>query len=436
LLDKLFALRTRGTNIRTEVTAGLTTFMTMAYIIFVNPSILSNIPGLENSKPALAAATCLAAAIPCLLMGLWTNSPFALAPGMGLNGVLTFGVCLQNHIPWQTAMGVVVVEGMVIALLVLTRTREAIMEAIPLALKRAISVGIGLFITLLGLVNAGLVKMNIKDAPLTYGSFHDRGVLVAVVGLAVTLGLFALRMRAALLVGILAGTLLALATGVTHLPDGAAHLLSQPALSTFGRANVAAVLTHPALWATVLAFVMSDFFDTMGTVIGVGQQAGLVDAQGRLPRLRDILFVDGLAALWGGVCGASSVTTYIESASGVGGGGRTGLTTTAVGLLFLMALFVSPLVGIVPSVATAPALIVVGFLMLGAVRDIPFDRLEEALPAFITLVAIPFTYSIARGIGYGFITYLLLLTVQRRWREINPLLAVVSLLFAYTFSLE
>ncbi|HLK61516.1 MAG TPA: NCS2 family permease [Chthonomonadaceae bacterium] len=435
MLERLFTLRERGTGARTEVMAGLTTFMTMAYIIFVNASILSNVPGLKNSQPALAAATCLAAAIPCLLMGLWTNSPFALAPGMGLNGVLVYGVCLGHGVPWQTAMGIVVVEGAVIALLVLTRTREAIMTAIPLALKRAISVGIGLFITLLGLVDGGFVKMNIKEAPLTFGSFHDRGVLVATAALAITLALFALRVRASLLLGILAGTLIALATGVAHLPEGA-HLFSQPGLTTFGHADFLTVLGHPALWATVLAFVMSDFFDTMGTVIGVGQQADLLDEKGRLPRLREILFVDGLAALWGGVCGASSVTTYIESASGVGVGGRTGLTTVVVGLLFLAALFLSPLVGVVPPVATASALIVVGFLMLSAVRDIPFDRIEEALPAFITLVTIPFTYSIARGIGYGFITYLLLMLAQRRWREINPLLVVVSLLFALTFALE
>ncbi len=435
MLERLFALRARGTNARTEVTAGLTTFMTMAYIIFVNASILSNVPDLKNSQPALAAGTCLAAAIPCLLMGFWTNSPFALAPGMGLNGILVYSVCLHNHVPWQTAMGIVVIEGAVIALLVLTRTREAIMVAIPLSLKRAISVGIGLFITLLGLVDAGLVKMNISVAPLTFGSFHDRGVLVATATLAITLALFALRVRAALLLGIVAGTLIALIVGVAHPPDWA-HLVSQPGLATFGHANFLTVLRHPALWATVLAFVMSDFFDTMGTVIGVGQQAGLLDAQGRLPRLREVLFVDGLAALWGGVCGASSVTTYIESASGVGVGGRTGLTTVVVGLLFLAALFLSPLVGVVPGVATAPALIVVGFLMLSAVRDIPFDRIEEALPAFITLVTIPFTYSIARGIGYGFITYLLLLVVQRRWRDINPLLVIVSLLFAFTFYLD
>lgn len=432
MLEKLFALRARDTDARTEITAGLTTFMTMAYIVFVNPLILSNIPGLKESVPALVAATCLAAAIPSLLMGLWTNTPYALAPGMGLNGVLTFGVCLKNHIPWQTAMGVVVVEGIIIAVLVLTRTREAIMSAIPLSLKRAISVGIGLFITLLGMVGGGLVKLGIKDAPLTYGSFHDKGVLVATAGLVITLALFALRLRAALLLGIVLTTLIALFAGVTHAPTG---WVQPPVFSTFGHADIAAAL-KPALWATILAFVMSDFFDAMGTIIGVGQQANLLDSEGRLPRLRDILLVDGLAAAWGGLCGASSTTTYVESASGVAEGGRTGLTSVVVGLLFLVALFFSPLVGVVPGQATAPALIVVGFLMLSAVRDIPFDQPEEGLPAFITLVSIPLTYSIARGIGFGVLTYLLLLLVQRKWQKINPLLVVVALLFALSFALE
>lgn len=433
MLERLFTFKKRGTNARIEIEAGLTTFMTMAYIIFVNPSILTAIPGLEHSGPALAAATCLTAAVPTLLMGLWTNTPYALAPGMGLNGVLTYSVCLRNHVPWQTAMGVVVAEGIIIALLVLTRTREAIMTAIPLSLKRAISVGIGLFITLLGMVNAGLVKMNIAAAPLTYGSFHEKGTLVAAAGLVITLALFALRWRAALLLGIIATALIALAAGVARWPGG--HLIQAPAFSTFGHANLIAAL-RPALWTTILAFVMSDFFDAMGTIIGVGQQAGLVDAQGRLPRLRDILFVDGLAAAWGGLCGASSATTYIESASGVAEGGRTGLTSVVVGLLFLAALFLSPLVSIIPAQATAPALIVVGFLMLSVVHDIHFDRLEEGLPAFITIVTIPFTYSIARDIGFGFISYLLVLVAQRRWREISPLLVVVSLLFAISFALE
>lgn len=434
MLQKIFSLHERNTDVRTEIAAGFTTFMTMAYILFVNPSILSHIPGLQHQLPALAAATALTAAVPTLLMAIFTNTPYALAPGMGLNGVLTFSVCIQNHVPWPTAMGIVVVEGAIIVVLALTRIREAIMSAIPLGLKRAIAVGIGLFITLLGMVGAGLVRANTPEAPLTFGSFHKGDVLVATAGLALTILFFAMRWRAALLLGILCTTLIAFLASEAHMPP-ANKLFLLPSFSTVGRADVLAAI-HPAFWSTILAFVMSDFFDAMGTILGVGQQAGLVDAQGRLPRLREILCIDGFAALWGGLCGASSATTYIESASGVAAGGRTGLTSLVVGLLFLASLFLAPLVSIVPPQATAPALIVVGFLMLSGVRDIDFQHLEEGFPAFITIITIPFTYSIARGIGFGFLAYLLIMLAQRRWREIHPILLVVSILFVLSFWMD
>jgi AGZA family xanthine/uracil permease-like MFS transporter len=432
MLERLFTLTARNTTARIEVEAGLTTFLTMAYILFVNPLVLSNIPGLENQVPALLAATCLAAAIPTLAMGLFTNSPYALAPGMGLNGVLAFGVCLKMGVPWPTAMGVVVVEGIIIAVLAITRLRGAIMDAIPLSLKTAISVGIGLFITVLGMVSAGFVKVGTAAAPLTHGSFHDKGVLLAAAGLLVTVALFALRWRSALLVGILFTTVLGVFMGIAKAPTA---VMEVPNFHTVFRADVLGAL-RPALWATILAFVMSDFFDAMGTIIGVGRQAGLVDEKGHLPRLREILFVDGLAALWGGLVGASSATTYVESAAGVAQGGRTGLTAVTVGILFLLALFFAPLAGVVPGQATAPALIVVGFLMMSHVRDIPFDKVEEGLPAFITLVTIPLTYSIARGIGFGFITYVLMLAVRRRWRDMHPLLIAIALLFILSFVVE
>ena len=433
MLEKIFAMRARGTSTRTEVEAGLTTFLTMAYIVFVNPLVLSNIPALKDQIPALVAATCLAAAIPCLLMGFWTNTPFALAPGMGLNGVLAFGIVVAHGASWQTGMGVVVAEGVIISVLVLTRTREAVMNAIPVSLKRAISVGIGLFITLLGMVNAGMVKMSGNaSAPLTFGSFREETVLVATAGLVITMVLFLWRWKSALLVGILATTAISLAVGVSPMPE---RLVQMPDFSLFGQADVPSALTLTML-PFVLAFLMSDFFDTMGTVIGVGQQAGMVSPEGKMPRMRDVLLVDSFAAIWGGLCGASSSTTYVESASGVAEGGRTGLTAVVVGILFLFALFFSPIVGVVPPQATAPALIIVGFLMLSHVRDIPFDDVAEALPAFLTLITIPLTYSISRGIGMGFLSYLVLLIAQRRFREINPFLLVVSALFILAFALE
>jgi adenine/guanine/hypoxanthine permease len=431
-VERFFALKERGTSVRQEVMAGLTTFMTMAYIIFVNAQILGNIPALKPYIPALAAATCLAAAVPTLLMGLWTNMPLALAPGMGLNGALAFGLCLAKGVPWQTAMGVIVAEGIIITVLVLVGLRETVMRAIPLALRHAIAAGIGLFLALLGMVNAGLVKLNIAAAPLTFGNVHDRSVQVAIAGVTITFALYALRWRAALLLGIIATTALALATQTAALPN---TWWQVPSFATFGQANVAAAL-QPALWASILAFLMSDFFDSMGTVLGVGREAGLTKENGEMPRLREILLVDSFAAWWGGLCGASSATAYIESASGVAEGGRTGLTAVTVGALFLAALFFAPLASVVPPQATASALIVVGFLMLKSVHEIRFDRIEEALPAFVTLVTIPFTYSIVHGIGYGFITYLLLLLALRRWRDLNPLLVVVTLLFVLAFALE
>ncbi|MCS6775670.1 MAG: NCS2 family permease [Chloroherpetonaceae bacterium] len=431
-MEKHFALRERGTTVAREIMAGLTTFLTMAYIIFVNAQVLSNIPALKGSVPALAAATCLAAAIPTLLMGLWTNMPLALAPGMGLNGALAFGLCLGRGVSWQTAMGVIVVEGILITLLVLVGLRESILRAIPLALRHAIAAGIGLFLALLGMVNAGLVRMNLPSAPLTFGNVHDRGVQVAIIGAVITFALFALRWRAALLAGILIATVLALLTGVAKPPE---VWLQVPDFATFGQADVVGAL-QPALWASVLAFLMSDFFDSMGTVLGVGREAGLTGPEGEVPRLREVLLVDSCAAWWGGLCGASSATAYIESASGVAEGGRTGLTAVTVGVLFLASLFFAPLAGVVPPQATAAALIVVGFLMLKSVRDIAFDRVEEALPAFVTLITIPFTYSIARGIGYGFISYVVILCALRRWRDLHPLMVGVTLLFALAFALE
>ncbi len=431
MLQRLFYLRERQTTLRVELTAGITTFMTMAYIIFVNTSILRKIPGLGSDGVAIAAATCLAAAIPTLMMGLFTNTPYALAPGMGLNGVLTFTVCIGNHVPWQTAMGVVCLEGLIIMVLVLSRTREAVMQAIPLDLKRAISVGIGLFIALLGMMNAGLTHVDASAGILAPGSLHDKAVLLGAVGLAITIVLYVLSVRGSLLIGIVITTIIALITHMSTIPASTA-LLTVPQFTTMFHANILGAL-QPGMWATILAFVMSDFFDAMGTVIGVGQQAGLVDDQCKMPQLRSVLLVDGFAAMWGGICGTSSATTYIESASGVAEGGRTGLTSVVVGCLFMLALIIAPLVQIVPAQATAPALIIVGFLMLATVTKIDWSNVETAVPAFITIATIPFTYSISRGIGMGFISYIIIMLARRKAASISPILVVVAGLFVVSF---
>lgn len=432
-LERLFDLRGRGSDVRTEVLAGLVTFLTMAYIIAVNPGILGA-AGLP--REATVAATCLAAAVPTLLMGLWANYPIALAPGMGLNAFLTFSLVQGQGIPWQTAMGVVFVEGILIALLVLVGAREAVLRAIPAALKIAIGVGIGLFIAFIGFQQAGWVVRS--DATLvTSGSFRAAPTLVASTGLLVTLALLARRVPGALLLGVLATTAFA---GVATEFFGA-NLLTLPAtaaavpdLSTFGRLDIAGALSLK-LAATIFAFLMSDFFDTMGTVVAVGRQAGLPDRDGGLPRLNRVLLVDSLAAAWGGLCSASSVTSYVESAAGVSEGGRTGLSAVIVGLLFLGAMFFAPLIAVIPQEATAPALIVVGFLMLAQVREIDFGRIDEAFPAFVTLLAIPLTFSIARGIALGFLAYVLLHLLRGRPQEVPPLLWLVAALFALSLIL-
>lgn len=433
LLERRFDLRGRGTTVRTEVIAGVVTFLTMSYIIAVNPGILKD-AGLPLQ--ATIAATCLAAAVPTLLMGFWANFPIALAPGMGLNAFLTYSLVKGQGVSWQTAMGVVFVEGVIIALFVLAGAREAVLRAIPAALKAAIGVGIGLFIAFIGLRHAGWV---VGD-PATLvgpGSFRAIRTLVATAGLLITAVLIARRVPGALLLGLLATTLLAaLATPFAPSPllTAPKEIFALPDLSTFGRLNIAGALSLK-LAATIFAFLISDFFDTMGTVVAVGRQAGLAERNGELPHLRRVLLTDSVAAAWGGLCSASSVTSYIESAAGVAEGGRTGLSTVVVGALFLLAMFFAPLIAAVPPVATAPALIVVGFLMLAQIREIPFERFDEAFPAFVVLLAIPLTSSIARGIALGFLVYALLKLLQGRAREVPALLWPVVLLFALSLAL-
>ncbi len=432
-LDRLFDLRGRGTNVRTEVLAGVVTFLTMAYIIAVNPGILRD-AGLP--REATIAATCLAAAIPTLLMGFWANFPIALAPGMGLNAFLTYSIVIGQGVRWQTAMGIVFIEGVLIALLVLVGAREAVMRAIPVSLKTAIGVGIGLFIAFIGLQHAGWV-VGSEATMVGPGSFHRVPTLVATAGLLVTAALMAARVRGALLLGVIATTLFAaVATQFfgAKMLSAPRNILSLPDLSTFGRLDIPGALSLKFA-ATIFAFLISDFFDTMGTVVAVGRQAGLTGRDGTTPRLRRVLLVDSLAAVWGGLCAASSVTSYVESAAGVSEGGRTGLSSVVVGLLFLLAMFFAPLIAAVPQEATAPALIVVGFLMLGQIRELTLDRVDDAFPAFITLLAIPLTFSIARGIALGFLAYALLHLLRGRIREVPPLLWPIALLFALSLAL-
>lgn len=434
MLDRLFSLHERGTSVEREVIAGLATFMTMAYIIFVNPQVLKS-AGMPVEP--VVAATCIAAAIPTLIMGLWANYPFALASGMGLNAALAMQAT-RPGMDWQTMMGVIVVEGALVTVLVLTRVREQVMQAIPMNLKRAIGVGIGIFIAFLGLQHAGWVQRGEGGAFLTHGMFTAKGNLVSAVGLLLLMLLLALRVRGAILLGILGTAAIAfiadrLTPGMPALAVQPERWLAMPDFSTFGQANIIGAL-QPALIGVIFAFLITDFFDTMGTVIGIGGQGGFLDERGNLPRLNQVLLTDSLAAVWGGLCGASSVTTYIESAAGISEGGRTGLTSVVVGILFLLSLVFAPLVAVVPAVATAPALIVVGYLMIRVVHEMDFDTVEEGVPAFLTMLLIPFTQSISFGIGVGFISHVATMLLRGRGREVSPWMYGIALLFALSFA--
>jgi len=464
-MENFFKFGERGTNLRTEILAGITTFMTMAYIIFVNPGILSA-AGVPFA--GAATATALGAALMCLCMGLISNRPLALASGMGLNAVVTFSVIgfQQSNVPWQVGMSVIFVEGLIILVLVLTGLRSAVMDAIPLDLKRAIGVGIGLFITTIGLNEGGLIK----PAPITLvglGDFTQKYVWVSLIGLFAILIFMALRIKGDILWGILVATAAALLLGVAEVPSS---IVAAPNFSTFfapfqtvnGSLAITQVFT-PGLLLLVFAIMLTDFFDTMGTVISVGEQAGFVGEDGRVPGIRNILTIDSIAASVGGLFGASSITTYIESAAGVAEGGRTGLTSVITAVLFAGAAFLSPLVGTVgggfqiPNAAqygafvgsgfqapagayfvypiTAGALIVVGFLMMRTVREIPWTDLEEAFPAFLTIVGIPLTYNISYGIGFGFISYVLIKVFHGKAGQVKPLMWIVSAAFVVTFIL-
>ncbi|MBI4013352.1 MAG: NCS2 family permease, partial [Candidatus Rokubacteria bacterium] len=444
--------REAGTTVGTEVKAGITTFMVMAYIIFVNPAILSfaSVPALQGQGPpfpATLAATCLVAALMTAAMGLLTNYPLALASGMGLNAVVAFQLIAGQKLPWPAAMGVIFLEGVAITILVLSGFREAVMNAIPMSQKRAISVGIGLFILLIGLVNGGIVKPG-TGVPVTLGALTSAKVAVAVAGLFFTLLLLAWRVRGALLVGILATTVLAVVVNmlgggrVWTLPGVAvvpSQVVAWPDLSTLGQGLNVEVFWRLGVVAallTIFSIMLSDFFDTMGTVVGIGAEAGWLDRDGRLPRLNRVLIVDSLGAVVGGVCSASSATTYIESAAGVASGGRTGLTSLVVAAGFALALFFAPLAGVVPPEATAAALVLVGYLMCTLVKEIPFADLDEGFPALLTMTIMPFTYSITNGIGAGFVGYTFIKLVRGKGGEVHPMMYAASAAFVLYFVLH
>jgi adenine/guanine/hypoxanthine permease len=426
MLENYFKLREHGTTARTEVMAGLTTFLTMAYIIFVNPSILSA-AGMDQG--AVFVATCVAAAIGTAIMGLYANYPIALAPGMGLNAYFTYSVVLGLGYTWQVTLGAVFLSGVLFIILSILPIREKIINAIPTTLKLATSAGIGLFLGIIGLSNAGIIA----DSPatlVTIGDLTQPAPILAALGFIAMAGLVALRVPGALIIVILAVSVIGMLLGISPF-NGITSLPPDPS-PTLLQLDIAGAL-EVGLITIVFTFLFVDLFDTAGTLIGVSHRAGLLDREGKLPRLGKALIADSTATVAGAVLGTSTVTSYIESAAGTNAGGRTGLTAVVVAVLFLACLFFAPLATSIPAYATAPALLFVACLMARGLSEIDWEDVTEYAPALVTALAMPLTYSIAHGIAFGFITYGAIKIVSGRIRDASPTVLILAVLFVVKF---
>ena len=428
MFEKFFQLTHNKTTVRTEILAGITTFMTMAYILAVNPAILSA-TGMDRN--AIFTATALSALVATLVMALYAKLPFALAPGMGLNAFFAFTVVLGMGHSWQFALTAVFIEGLIFILLTAFNIRELIINSIPLNMKHAVSGGIGLFIAFIGLQNAGIIVNN--DAVLVgLGSLKSPGALVAIAGVIITGVLLAKNVKGALLIGIFAATLLGIPAGLTKLPE--VNLVSlPPSLSPiFLQFEFHNIFTFDML-VVVFTFLFVDMFDTVGTLVGVSAKANMLTADGKVPRAKQALFADAVGTTVGAMLGTSTVTTYVESASGVAEGGRTGLTALTVAALFLLALFFAPLFLMIPQAATAPILFLVGLFMLSPILKLNLDDYTESIPAFFTIIMMPLSYSIAEGIVFGMLSYVLLKVLTGRYREVSPVMFVLAVLFILSF---
>lgn len=450
MLEKFFKLKENGTTVRTEVIAGITTFMTMAYILAVNPSILSA-SGMEPD--AILTATALVSFIGCMAMALLANYPFALAPGLGLNAFFAYTICGVMGYSWQFALLAVFIEGLVFILLSLTNVREAIFNAIPLQLKKGVSVGIGLFCAFIGLQNSNLVVDSATLVTIVNfrENFHTVGIgaLLAVIGLLLIAVMYVKRVKGAMLVGILVTWILGIIcqlTGVYQVIPEAGFYSLIPSWSsfdigairsTFGQCfNFEIIQFNPIDFIVIMcSFLFVDMFDTLGTLIGVANKANMLDENGRLPKIKEALLADAIATSVGAVLGTSTTTTFVESSSGVAEGGRTGLSSVVTGILFLLSLFLAPVFTTIPSFATAPALIFVGFLMFSAVVEIDFTNLTESIPAYLCLLCMPFTYSISEGIAVGVISYVVINVAAGRAKKITLLMYILAVLFILKYIL-
>lgn len=451
-MEKLFKLKEHGTNVRTEIIAGLTTFFTMAYIIFLNPKFLGTLhlgDGVDffiMPDTAVVTATCIGAAVGTWLIGWLSNYPMAQAPGLGLNAVFGYTLCLGFGLSASAALAAVFLGGIFFILLTVTGARTAIVKAIPISLKKAISAGIGLFIAIIGFVNAGIVIGEGSGASTTValGNFSSPTVLLSLAGLLITIVLVVTKVPAGLFIGMIATAVIGnicqfgfgIEMGITAPTSWAPNL----DFSMFGKCftGFGELFSAPiaSLLAVMITLVLVDMFDTIGTLIGAAGKAGYLDENGNLPKIERAMLADAIATSTGAVFGTSTVTTYVESTSGIAAGGRTGLTSTVTGLCFALALFLSPVVGFVPSAATAPVLILVGVMMCSSLKEIDWSDLEVAIPCFLTVAGMPFFYSITDGLAFGFISYLVIKAAKRKFKEIHPLMYVIVALFILKYVLS
>lgn len=428
MLHSYFSIKTLGSTIPREIQAGLTTFLTMSYILFVNPDILGKaIPLANNGFGQLMSATAISAAIACILMGVVARFPFALAPGMGLNAFFTFSVVLGNNIPWQTALGCIFISGLIFTAISITGIRESVIVAIPATLKRATAAGIGFFLATIGLVNSGMITSH-PATLIQMGEVRSAAAFLTFGGILLTGILMILKVRGAIVIGIVTVTAAAIFTDAPVFQGAAftgfnAGIIHWPVLPTdlFLSLDIKAAFSGTMI-AVIVSFFFVDFFDTAGTLIGLSDKAGFTDAKGNLPRGSQAFLIDGVATSIGSLIGTTSVTTYIESMSGIEDGGRSGLTAVVTGILFLLALFFWPLASAVPSVATAPALIIVGAAMMTSVAKISWDNYREAIPGFLTIILMPLTYSIANGIAFGIISWSALRLLSGKGREVHGIM--------------
>lgn len=422
-MEKLFKLRERGTTVGREVIAGITTFLAMAYILAVNPGILSE-SGMEFGS--VFTATAVSAAIATLVMAFCANLPIGLAPGMGLNAFFTYTVVMGMGCSWQFALTAVLFEGLLFIVLSLFGVREAIIKSIPANLRKAVAVGIGLFITLIGLANAGIAKSDLGTI-IGFVDFNNSSALVAIIGLVITIILYVMNVPGSILIGIALTTVVGIPFGVTTIPENfkPISLPSMPYFFQFEWTNIFTV----KFFVVFFTFFFTDMFDTIGTLMGVTEQAKLTDKDGNIPNAKGALFADAVGTVAGACLGTSTVTSFVESSSGVAAGGRTGLTSVVTAILFVLALFFTPLFGLIPSAATAPALIFVGFLMMKSVTSIDFNDITEGIPAFITIMVMPFAYSISKGIAYGVITYVISKVAGKKMKEIPVITWILAVVF-------